>query len=465
MSAPDKLIHDPNGLCQWNGRYHLFFQYKMPGRGWIIHWGHAYSDDLLHWKDLPVAIRPTIEKSCYSGQTLVENNRVIAMYHGVGAGNMIATSGDPLLLKWKKHPSNPVIPLPKKGASYRVFDPCIWKEANGYYYSLSASHKNGSVGKDCIGETHIFRSKDLAEWKWLGPMYTDTTFAEPGEDIAVPNFWPVGNGKHLLLCFSHKRSGRGYVGSFDPTKGRFTGDYHFRANHGPYSHGSVHAPSATVDEKGRYIAIFNVKETGGMRHKGWDGIMSLPRIYRLAKDNSLRIDPIEEIQKLRFDHKKAPTTSIAPDEETPLQGIGGKAIEIRAVFQPGQAREVGLKVLQSPDGKEYTTIRFTTRQAGQEISIDPSHSSLLKQLGPRPPETAKLILGKGEPLDLRVFIDRTIVEVFANGRQCLGVRVYPTGRLARGVSVFSKGGDATLRGLDVWQMRSVWPELKHKEGK
>jgi len=461
MSAPDKLIHDPNGLCQWKGRYHLFFQYKMPGRGWIIHWGHAYSDDLLHWKDLPVAIKPTIERSCFSGQTVVDTDRVIAMYHGVGAGNMIATSSDPLLLRWTKHPKNPVIPLHKKDSPYRVFDPCIWKEANGYYYSLSGSHKGGRLRVNCIGETHIFRSKDLAKWEWLGPMYTDTTFAEPGEDMVVPNFWPVGNGKHLLLCFSHKRAGRGYVGSFDLAKARFKADYHFRANHGTFRHGSIHAPSATVDDKGRYIGIFNVKEASGVRHKGWDGIMSLPRVFSLAKDNSLRINPIEEIEKLRFDHKRVAGMSIASGKEEMLQGVGGKAIEIKAALRPGKAKEVGLKVLQTPDGREYTVIRFT---ADQKVTIDTSHSSL-KKLRPRKPETAPLVLGKDEPLDLRIFIDRTIVEVFANERQCVSLRVYPTRHTARYVSVFSEGGDAKLLSLDVWQMRSVWPELKGKEGK
>lgn len=454
MSAPDKLIHDPNGLCQWQGRYHLFYQYKMPGPGWLIHWGHAYSDDLLHWKDLPVAIKPTIEGSCFSGTTLVEKDRVIAMYHGTGRGNMIATAGDPLLLDWEKHPKNPVIPMGNTQGPYAVYDPCIWKEKDGYYYTLT----RGKAKR----EIHILRSQDLTDWKWLGPMFTDEKFAGPGEDISCPYFWPIGNGKHLLLSFSHGRAGQGYLGTFDLATARFTADYHFRANYGPWMHGSIHAPSATIDDKGRYIAVYNMKEGIGVNHEGWDGVMSLPMVYSLAKDNSLRVQPVEEIEKLRFGPKELAARPISSNKEEVLRGIGGKAMEIKAVLRPGTAKEVGLKVLQSPDGGEYTVIRYT---ADNKLSIDVSHASELKNLKPRASETGPLVLEKGEPLELRIFIDRSIVEVFANGRLFLGVRVYPTKEDAGGVSLFSTGGDAELVSLQAWQMRSVWPELRGKEGK
>jgi len=95
------------------------------------HWGHAVSDDLVHWEDLPLAIYPGIESCCFSDSTLVEEGRVIAMYHGTSAGSMIAISNDPLLLNWEKISGCPVIPeieTDEDGRPYRVYDPCIWKE-------------------------------------------------------------------------------------------------------------------------------------------------------------------------------------------------------------------------------------------------------------------------------------------------------------------------------------------------
>ncbi|MHC4352581.1 MAG: glycoside hydrolase family 32 protein, partial [Planctomycetota bacterium] len=92
---PENRLNDPNGLCFWQGRWHLFYQ-GYPPEDPRQHWGHAVSDDLIHWRDLPYAIYPDPERCCFSGATLVEKDRVIAMYHGTEVGNMVAVSDDPL---------------------------------------------------------------------------------------------------------------------------------------------------------------------------------------------------------------------------------------------------------------------------------------------------------------------------------------------------------------------------------
>ena len=106
---PENTLNDPNGLCFWQDRWHLFYQ-ACPPEDPRQHWGHAISDDLIHWQDLPYAIYPNPEERCYSGAALVEDDRVIAMYHGTKVGNMVAVSHDPLLLNWEKLTGAPVIP-------------------------------------------------------------------------------------------------------------------------------------------------------------------------------------------------------------------------------------------------------------------------------------------------------------------------------------------------------------------
>ena len=485
FSPPGKYMNDPNGLCQWQGRYHLFFQYLPAGlapggfqpQDPGICWGHTVSDDLVNWRDLPIALHPAAgERHCCSGQTLVEDDRVIAIYHGRFAGNDIATASDPLLLNWQKHPNNPVIPgvsdpdnsgycLGPDG-DYLIFDPCIWKEDDGYY-SLSGVYMDGSRGVDCLGVDHIFYSPDLAEWKWLGPMVADNVLAEPGEDMAVPNFWPISDDKHMLLLFSHKRAGRYYIGSYDNETHRFTPETHGRMNYGPWTIGSLHAPTATVDAAGRYLGLFNVKEA--REHRGWNDVMTLPRHYWLAEDNTLRMAPVPELNALRHDEQTRGPLEIPANEELLLEGVGGQAIEIEAVIDPGDALEFGLKVLRSPDGAEETRISWYPWQYGRRanpgwLQIDPARSSLATDVHPRPPETGPLTLVEGEALHLRIFIDRSIIEVFANDRQCLTLRVYPSRADSRGISLFSRGRSAQLRSLKVWQMRSIWPELKGREG-
>ena len=146
---------DANGLCEWQGRYHLFYQFGPPDVD-RVHWGHCYSEDLVHWYDLPPALYPDTELHCFSGQCLVEDDRVVAIYHGKMSGNSIATASDPLLLNWKKHPNNPVIPNVETNEyeqPYNVFDPCIWKEEDGYY-SISGTSTNGGSVNDA-GQPHI----------------------------------------------------------------------------------------------------------------------------------------------------------------------------------------------------------------------------------------------------------------------------------------------------------------------
>jgi len=466
FSVPENALNDPNGLCQWRGRYHMFYQFWPVGAD-RVHWGHTVSDDLVHWEDLPVALYPTTERDCYSGQTLVEADRVIAIYHGTQSGNAIATAGDPLLLNWEKHPSNPVIPITPDGRPYRVFDPCIWKEDDGYY-ALSGTYTDGERGEDCRSVDHVFRSKDLAHWEYLGPLIEDGSHTEPGEDGAVPNFWPIGNGKHMLLFFSHKRAAQYYVGDYDRETHRLRPDYHGRMNYGPLVRGCLHAPSATIDDGGRFLAIFNIHE--GRATEGWRGMMSLPRRLWLCADNMLRIEPVAELQSLRFDHRRVGPTGIPPNEEVMLDGINGKAVEIAATIDPGSAREVGLNVLRSPNGEEQTTVtlyRGSDRGDPNEcrLGIDISRASLRWDVKSRTPEIGPLRLEDDEPLELRIFLDRSSIEVFANQKRCLTARVYPDRADSTGASMFGRGGPAKLLSLDAWQMRSIWPELRELEGR
>ena len=470
LSPPENQMNDPNGLCQWQGRYHLFYQFVPAGQErW--HWGHFVSDDLVHWQDLPPAIYPDIEHSCFSGQTIVESDRVVAIYHGTGSGNSLAIASDPLLLNWQKHPNNPVIPIvpiDENQNPYVVFDPCIWKEDDGYY-ALSGVYKNGSRGPagTCRSIDHLFHSKDLAEWEHIGALIEDGFHTEPGEDGAVPNFWPIGNGKHMLLLFSHKRAGQYYVGDYDPATHRFTPDYFGRANYGAIGIGSLHAPSATIDDAGRFIAFFNVTE--GKQREDWHDIMTVPRHFWLNDDNTLRIEPASELESLRFDECHVGSTQIPANEEVIMPNVAGKAIEIEAVIDPGGAREVGLCVLRSPDGAEQTRISLIKgmddRVNSSALNIDISAASLRADVFGRAPETGPLELADGEKLRLRIFIDRSIVEVFANGRQSLTLRAYPERDDSVGVSLFSRGSAATLESLRAWQMHSIWPELKGLEGR
>ena len=461
---PEGRLNDPNGLCFWQGRYHLFYQ-AYPPEDTRQHWGHAVSDDLVHWKDLPLAIYPGIENCCFSGSTVVEEDRVIAMYHGTDAGNMVAVSSDPLLLNWEKIPGNPVIPMmdaDENGRPYRVYDPCIWKEEDGYY-GLSGSSWDGAFFGDCRMVQHLFFSQDLARWIYLGSLIEGDIFTQPGEDGAVPYFWPIGD-KHILVFASHQRGSQYLLGDYDKIHHKFRPFAHGRFNFRGMGVGGVHAPSATPDGNGGVYVIYNINQA--KRTEGWNHIMSLARVLTLRADNTLGIEPIPAVESIRYDHKHVGETLLPANNETVMDGIEGNAMELAVEIDPQSAREICLHVLCSPGKEEYTSISFykhghmSIRRDGRgyrqdAIALDPSRSSLSADVYARPPEVAPFELPDGEMLKLRIFVDKSVVEVFANGTQCVALRVYPEREDSVGVSIRAQGSDAVLHSLDAWQMESV----------
>jgi beta-fructofuranosidase len=461
FAPPGGMMNDPNGPCFWQGNYHLFYQWVAPGGGPLL-WGHACSTDLVNWRDLPVALRPDTEGNCFSGNTLVEPERVIALYHGTGSGNAIATASDPLLLNWEKHPANPVIPAvhtAADGSPYRIYDPCVWKDARGYW-ALSGTYKDGDFVKDCRLAEQLFFSTDLAHWEYRGVFVEDGFFTERGEDGAVPYVLPLG-AEHLLLFASHRRGAQYYLGAIEPSGERFRIRRHGRFNYGPIGVGSLHAPAAFIDPQGRCIAFFNVRE--GRPATEWSDVMTLPRVLSLEADGTLGIRPAAEVERLRADPRAAAARELPANAEVVLDTRGGKSIEITAEIDPGAAREVCLSVLRSPDGAERTDIRvfFQTEhnwfgQYGQQrpcvLMVDGTRASLRDDVQARPPESGPLLLGAGEPLRLRVFVDRSIVEVFANDRQCLTLRVYPSRADSDTLALRVQGAAARLAALTVWDL-------------
>ena len=475
---PESTLNDPNGLCFWRGRWHLFYQ-AYPPEDPRQHWGHAISSDLIHWRDLPYAIYPGPEECCYSGSTLVEDDRVIAMYHGYKVGNMVAVSSDPLLLNWEKVTGQAVIPLLNADGSlppYRVFDPCIWKK-DGLYYSLSGGILPHQPSGKRTRANFLFSSVDLIRWHYLHPFVEGDRFTRIGDDGACPYFWPIGD-RHILLFASHASGSHALLGDYDHARDKFVATAHADFNFGAMTPGGIHAPSATPDGQGGVIVIFNINAAKAT--PGWDHIMSLPRRLTLLGPNKperdeLGVEPAGDIESLRTDHQQVAARKLPANQEIVLDDIRGKAMEIIAKIDTNDAPLVEMNVLRSPGKEEFTRIalfrergfRDWERYAGWDreglrrstyslLVVDSSYSSVLPDVVSRAPETAPLFLDPDEPLTLRVFVDNSVVEVFANGKQCIALRVYPGREDSIGVSLRAQGRDAQLIALDAWQMKSIY---------
>ncbi len=464
FTTPENKMNDPNGLSFWQGKWHLFYQGYPPEQP-RQHWGHAVSEDLVHWSDLPYAIYPDPERACFSGSVFIEENRAIAMYHGTNAGTMVATSSDPLLLNWEKLTGKPVIPIPEKGAPktpYNVFDPCVWKEGE-MYYSLLAGPRGGKQSR----AFYLMRSKDLIDWEPMHSFLENDRFGLVGDDGACPYFWPIGDDKHILVHFSHMSGGKFMIGEYDTERHKFVVEDGADFNFGAAMKNGLHAPSAYPDGEGGVIAIFNVNEPEVKL--GFDRIMSLPRRLTL-RDNSLfnplNIEPAGAVETLRGEHVRVGRTELPANEEIVIEQVRGNTMEIIAEIEPSKNQTIEIGILRSANAEEVTRIQLY-RDRGLRIdwvnlptvvSLDTSRSSTAAKRTSRPPEVAQVDMMVGEPLKLRIFIDRSIVEVFVNGRQCLTVRAYPERGDSVGVSLKSFGQTATLTSLDAWQMGGIYDQ-------
>ena len=201
--------------------------------------------------------------------------------------------------------------------------------------------------------------------------------------------------------------------------------------------------------------------------EGWNQIMTLPRRLTLASKDELAIEPAGDIESVRGAHQRVGGMTLPANQEVVLQNIEGNAMELIAEIDPKSAPMVELNVLRSPQKEEFTRLAFFRERGFRDpdqnregrdslITIDSSYSSILPDVLSRAPETAAVFIAPDETLKLRVFIDKSVVEVFVNGKQCVAMRVYPGREDSVGVSLRSQGQDSELRSLDAWQMQNIY---------
>jgi beta-fructofuranosidase len=143
---------------------------------------------------------------------------------------------------------------------------------------------------------------------------------------------------------------------------------------------------------------------------------------------------------------------LSDGETKPLDGLVGESCEISMEITPSAAGLCGLKVRASTDGQEETLLYFDA--TNKDLVFDSTHSG---QEGRKVVESAPLVLEKRELLKLRVFVDKSVVEIFANDRQAIGRRVYPALPDSQGVVLFSMGGAARFKAVKAWEIMPANP--------
>ncbi|HJN52460.1 MAG: GH32 C-terminal domain-containing protein [Pseudomonadales bacterium] len=433
---------DPNGAIYWKGRYHLFyiFQDKRSGKK-SDHWGHVSSTDLLHWRHHPTGLL----EGMYSGNCFINKDGVPTIcYHQVGQGNAMAVALDDDLNEWKKLDSNPITPKTQQGDAhhgvYRSWDPFGWLEGDTYY-AIFGGERPGIVKSPTLG----------GQWQYVGDLFAHgLEGVSLNEDVSCADLFKLGD-KDVLLCISHRLGCRYYLGEWKNEQ--FYPESHAQMS---WVDHSFFAPESLEDDKGRRIMwawLLDGPEFGIRWENGWSGAMSLPRVLSLGDDGQLRMDVPEEIEALRYGAFKKEDFALQSDTDMVIDGIGGNSLELSIDIDSSEASEYGVKVYVSPDGLEETTIFYDAVEG--KLKVDTRKSGPADT--PKSVEAGPFELKEGERLKLRVFVDKSVVEVFANSRQAVMRRVYPSRPDSLGVSLFSTGGTTQVLRLEAWNMSPSMP--------
>lgn len=277
--------NDPNGLVYFKGKYHAFFQHNPYGTEWgKMHWGHAVSDDLLHWEELPIALYPDMpyedKGGCFSGCAVVKDGRLYLFYTAVSEAleqtQCIAYSDDGMT--FTKYEGNPIIDCPPAEGSVDFRDPKVTKIGDMYYMVVG-------TGKDNVGKVVFYTSKDLLHWDYEGVLFEDSNDCRV---IECPDFFEL-DGKFVLI-YSIRLTPTpcvgAAIGSFDGKT--FVPERIYRPEHGPH----FYAPQSFTGPVGERIQI------GWMHYfserpapQGYVGAFSVPRGLHV-KDGKLMSFPV-----------------------------------------------------------------------------------------------------------------------------------------------------------------------------
>ena len=283
-------MNDPNGLIYFRDRYHVFYQHYPYASQWgQMHWGHAVSDDLIHWEELPIALYPDMEYEddggCFSGSAIEQDGRLYLFYtsvsHEMGQTQSVAYSDDGL--HFIKYSGNPVIrENPLDSPDFR--DPKV-TYIDGTYYMVVGS------GDENSGKVLLFSSENLLRWHYVGILFQGAEYAHC---IECPDFFKLGDRYVLMFSKINEKERSTYFVVGDFVNGTLVNISISRPEWGA----DFYAPQTFTDGKRRIMI-------GWMYHWGKEapaerpfaGALSIPRELKLVGDRVFNF-PVKEAQHL-----------------------------------------------------------------------------------------------------------------------------------------------------------------------
>ena len=480
----DGMPGDSNGAFFADGRYHLMYLYRSHADD-TFNWGHISSRDLLHWRHHPDALRGEKgDEGAFSGGAFVDEDGAayltfwkFAARDGSDNSAIAIARSRPPYDTWER-----LYPLAVPAAEWGIAsvnvdgqdvpvccaDPSnIWKK-DGWYYmqtgNLCVLNKYGreeNAPREYQGDwTDLFKSRDLIHWRYVHRFYHNPRMGaddwpDRTEDDMCPSFLPLYDqksggkptGKYLQLFIAHNKGSQYYVG-------RLEGETFVPEMHGRFSWKDrmCFAPEALVDDQNRQIAWHWIMDgsEGDIGPAGWRGVYNFPRVLWLEGD-TLKMAPAQELDRLQFRPQRFDIGTVRG--ETPLAIANGESFRLRASIRMGHARRAGFAVREDDETGER--VEICVDRDRQALVMDVSSMPAAGQFAPVQ-EEAPFALGEDEELRLDLFVDRSVIEVYANERQAICRLVFPT-RPHRALGVQALSDGAEYVSLDAWEMDASNP--------
>jgi beta-fructofuranosidase len=434
FAPPANWMNDPNGTIFHNGEYHLFYQFNPARPKWgNLHWGHAKSTNLVDWDHLPIALAPDGfpgEVHCWSGCCVIApdgtptifytsmNPRSLLLTRAKRYAQQWIATGSPDLVTWQKHAANPILSETIHGDQIPEHwrDPYIWRDDRKWWMVLCGQFKGEKFGR-----VLLYESENLSDWAYSGVLATGTPAEGRGWECA--NYFPLGE-KFVLV-----------VSPYDPvlySVGDFEDGQHKNGSWFTLDHGKAfYATNTFVDDQDRTILVGWVRAKG----EGWNGCLSLPRWLELGEEGQLFIRPVPELKKLRQHHISYQRELKSLTEQAGTAPIFGEQVEIKAHFMLDAVQRCGFRLMDDEDahliaydGKSHTLDVFGV-------------TAQLQFVAPR------------ELLELHVFVDSSVVEIFINQREVFTAHFTPVlaENHALKIAPFIENGIGKFS-VDIWKL-------------
>lgn len=452
-------MNDPNAPIYWKGLYHLFYQYNPERPVWgNIHWGHAVSEDMVHWRHLPVALTPSADgadgSGCFTGTAAVCDEHVVAMYTGVREVPLLeatvkdnppnyrerqclAIAEENDLVRWKKLPS-PVIEDPPTHLCVNGFrDPSLWQEGEWWHLVIGSGIANQG------GAVLLYHSRDLRQWEYCGILARRAQSPahepwNPWETWECPEFFALGNW-HVLI---YSAEGKCYwnSGHWDAA----TMSFHPEQT-GLLDYGNCYAVKTQCDAEGHRVMwgwVTEARSREAFGFAGWAGVMSLPREISIDDRGRLRIRMVAAVHKLRGQRKWFPFHG-------DTNAIGH---QLRQVELANCCGELCLHAQASGAG---FSLEFAETGVSTSVWLTVAWSPQVPdavQINGRP---LAVSVDDSRAIEMHVYVDGSVMEVIVNSQAVWTARFYPGAGKAAGMCVRGEGALEALSDIELWPYAAI----------